>query len=422
MNMRRLLIIVAVVLVPLATSTLLCLVQAKQKSMQNRSTGSAYKQEDLMARYTRDRMFYQAGEIGEINLLDKTRHFKILKKVLADYPQSSFAPAWQLAIATETNELEDFQKLVQGYPGNHFICAIAYTKIGEICRSRGENEKAKESFQKALSLIDECIMNEPRNAAYNYHKAIIKIKETGETFDWDREKGYPPDGRLMHPDIFSELRKGNKKDHYSAPFLEVEVLIDLYKSTREIVRRLKAQGDYYEKQGDIDKVIESYETMLKIGKHFQEDNQTLAMETLGLSIESMMHTSLKKLFEKHGMMERKEKLEKASKILEERKHKIGLLNNLEGVYLKVIVNKGLSDLPSEAQADSEKAIREVKEEAVDTIEKNNLIKDKNLEARIFISYLLSKLGGEKTIAILKKGLNDKEPYVRFFVKKILEEH
>ena len=413
--------VVAVILVILAVSIPLFLAQAKGKSMQGGSAENTYTEEDMMARYTRDRMMYSAGELGEINIVDRSKYFEILKKVLADYPQSGFAAAWQLAIATETNKLGDFQKVIEEYQGNDFISAIAYTKIGGIYHSEGKNEKAKESFQKALSLIDKCIKNKPKNAAYNYYKAIIKIKETGETFDWV-EKGYPPEGRLMRPDIFSELRKGNNKDYYSTPFLDVHSIIDLYKSSREIARRLKAQGDYYENRGDTDKVIESYQTMLKIGKHFEEDNQTLLMEALGRGTQSVVYRSLRKLFEKYGMNERMEELEKANKVIEERNDKTSLIGGLADGWVKVILNKDLSDLPPEDQTDPEKTIRESIKEAIDIIEKNNLIKDKNLEARIFISYLLSRLGGERAIAILKEGLRDKDPYVRFFVKNVMEEH
>ena len=139
---------------------------AEAESTQGKSAGNTYTEEDLMARYTRDRLFYQASELGEINIhVDRSKYFEILKKVLVDYPQSSFATAWQLAIATETNKLGDFQKVIEEYQGNDFISAIAYTKIGGIYHSEGKNVKAKESFQKALSLIDKCIKNKPKNSA-----------------------------------------------------------------------------------------------------------------------------------------------------------------------------------------------------------------------------------------------------------------
>ncbi len=369
-------------------------------------------------------MRHGGSERGEINVyVDTSKYFEILKKVLADYPQSNFAPAWQLAIASDTNKLGDFQKVTQEYQSNDFICAIAYTKMGEIYRSEGKNEKAKESFQKALSLIDECIKNKPKNAAYNYYKAIIKIKETGETFDWlELEKGYPPEGRVMRSDIFSELRKGNNKGYYSTPYLDLHSIIDLYNPIGEIKMRLKAQADYYENQGDTDKVIESYQTMLKIGKHIEEENQTLVTEVLGRTAEFLAHSYLREVFEKYDMNERMEELEKTNKVIEERNDKTGLIAGLVRGWFKVILNKDLSDLPPEDQADPEKAVKEAVEEALDIVENNNLIKDKNLEARILICYLLSRLGGERATAILKEGLSDKDPYVRFFVEKIFEEH
>ncbi|MCK4244448.1 MAG: hypothetical protein KAX20_02345 [Candidatus Omnitrophica bacterium] len=391
---------------------------AKRESIQ----GNTYKQEDLMARYTRDRMFYRAGERGEINLIDKSKYFEILKKVLADYPRSSFAPAWQLAIATATKKLGDFQKVIRDYRGHDFISAIAYTKIGEIYRSEGKDKKAKKSFRKAISLIDRCIKSEPKNAVYNYHKAIIMAKEKNEPLDFHWRERYP-DGRLMHPDIFSELRKGNDKDYCSTPYLEMNVITKNFSSIRGLTGSLMAQGNYYEKKEEIDKAIETYETMQKIGKHYLHENQNLLRERyFGIFKWNLGQMLLERLFKKNNMMEKKRELDKASKIVKERENKVNQILSLASGYGKAIINKDLSDLPAEFQVDKEKTIRELREEAIDIIEKNNLIRDKNLETRIGISYILSRLGGEVAIAILKEGLNDKDPYVRFLVKKLLEEH
>ena len=420
--MRRFLTIIVVILAVLAVSIPLFLAQGRGRSIQAEPLGNTYTEEDLMARYTRDRMFYQVGERGEINFLDRSKYYEILKKVLADYPQSSFVSEWQLAIARDTNKLEGFQKVVRNYPGNDFICAIAYTKMGEIYRSMGEEKMAGMNFQRALSLADECIKSEPKNAAYNYHKAIIKLKEKNETFDYLQWEEKYPEGRLMQADIFSEFKKGSSKPYTRNPFLEVHNIARHSASIQESSRRLKFQGAYYEKKGEIDKAIETYETMLKIGKHYQNENQILLTElTVSFSMWGIGQIFLERLFEKNNMIERKKELEIANKVVEERRDRINLIRGIADAYGKVMVNKDLSELPPEAQADPEKTIMEFKEEVINAIDENSLIKDKNLEARIFISYLLSKLGGERAMDILKEGLSDKDPYVRFFVGKLLEE-
>lgn len=213
--MRRFLTVGVVIALILAISIPLSLTRGEGESMQGKP--NTYDEEDLMARYTRDRMMYRAGEGRKITWFERIQYYEILKpertnylevirKVLSQYPRSSFAPAWQLAIATETNKLEDFQKVVSQYPGNDFIHAIAYTKMGEIYRSKGKDTEAEASFQKALSLIDKCIKNEPGNAAYNYQKAIIKLKQRDEPLDWVWEEGLPV-GQSMPADIFLNLKR-----------------------------------------------------------------------------------------------------------------------------------------------------------------------------------------------------------------------
>ena len=427
--MRRFLTVGVVIALILAISIPLSLTRGEGESMQGKP--NTYDEEDLMARYTRDRMMYRAGEGRKITWFERIQYYEILKpertnylevirKVLSQYPRSSFAPAWQLAIATETNKLEDFQKVVSQYPGNDFIHAIAYTKMGEIYRSKGKDTEAEASFQKALSLIDKCIKNEPGNAAYNYQKAIIKLKQRDEPLDWVWEEGLPV-GQSMPADIFFELKEGANKDYCYTPYLELNNINENIKSMRELARGLIIQSAYYGRRGEIDKEIETAQIKLKIGKHYWDENQNLAVEAKGLSMWIYGQLSLYHTFKRNNMIEEKEKSEIALKVAQERMDRIGQINYLACVYAEVIVNKNLSRLPPEAQADPEKTIRELKEEMIDIIEKNNLIKDKNLEVRIFISYLLSRIGGERAITILKEGLDDKDPYVRFFVRKLLEE-
>ena len=415
--MKRFLIVVALIAAILVFSVTLFPGQGKGESMQGSSTGSAYTQKDLMDRFTRDYFILRSAS---------RRHPEIetLKEILAKYPQSSFAPVWQLAIATRTDKLEDFQKVIYRYPGNDFIHAIAYTKMGKIHRAEGEEEKARKSFQEALFLIDICIMSDPKNAAYNYYKAIIKlIKQGNERLDC---RDYP-DGRPMDAEILSELKRGSIKDYFFLEMTDTDIFNILMNTSmeanliRELSRRLKLQGVYYEKKGRIGRAIETYEMMLKIGRHLESGNQGL-MEMAGAA-DSMLYVSrvsLKRLFEKNNiMMERKRELEIAGKAAEERREKRNLIRSLVRNII-VVINKDLSDLPPEMYMDKKETIRKAVEEAIDIIEKNNLIKDRNSAIRILISYLLSRLGGERAIAILREGLNDEDPYVRFFVKKMLE--
>ncbi len=402
-----------------------CTNDLRQIGIALQTTGGAYTQEDLRARWRRDLMVLEGAEYGVFAFRILGKDIEILRKVLADYPQSSFAPAWRLGIATRTNKIEDFQEVIRKHPESHFISALAYTKIGEIYREKGKDAEAEASFQKALSLLDKCIISEPENAVYNYYRAIIKLKQKGETLrnwrDWGEWMETYPYGRPMNREIFSELKRGSAKAYLSTPFLETKNVANTLILFRRPLKHLRAQGYYYEKKGEIDKAIETYEVMLKIGRHFMDENHNLAAKYMaGFPIWFTGRELLKQLFEEHGMIERRKELEIANKAVEERRDKTHLILSLMGHYFRVAILKDLSGLPPKFHVDKEKTIRGAREEALDLIEKYNLIRDENLQARIIISFFLSRVGGERAMAILKEGLNDKDPYVRFFVQKKLE--
>ncbi len=83
------------------------------------------------------------------------------------------------------------------------------------------------------------------------------------------------------------------------------------------------QAAYYEQHGEIGKDIETCQTVLKIGKHYWDENQNLVAEiSAGLNMWIWGQILLGDIFEKNNMVEEKKKLEAARKIANERIDKI----------------------------------------------------------------------------------------------------